>query len=299
MNAAYYPRKSPILAGFLSIIPGLGQIYNEQIFKGLFILFFFLGSILLLLMTWHGLPEPGAFGNIDFEHFDLEDDFFTLYPLIWILILVPMTYVFAFADAVISARRITYGNVKPAPAPKPTPAPASKPEPAPAASSASVQEPQPAAMEAKPAPEPKPAPNPEPKAAPAAAAIDDDDEKEVSKGLSGRFALGMIMLFIGGSILMQEWHIEFFSWETLWPLIPLIFGLRLLRDYFHDRDRGQFFLGSIFTGIGVIFLIENLEIVHLRPWSWILNNRGLALCVVGVIFLMMDFFERRRHMSRE
>ena len=51
------PPKSPVLAGFLGLIPGVGAIYNGQILKGIVFIFIYAG---LISMQQHGSIQPLA-----------------------------------------------------------------------------------------------------------------------------------------------------------------------------------------------------------------------------------------------
>ncbi len=54
-------RKSPVLAALLSVIPGVGQMYNEQVVKGVMIMAIFFALVFLFL--WGGLAGSGGSGR--------------------------------------------------------------------------------------------------------------------------------------------------------------------------------------------------------------------------------------------
>jgi TM2 domain-containing membrane protein YozV len=84
--------KNPVVSAILSfVIPGLGQIYNGQIVKGVgfvFIAVFLLFAILLLV------------GYVS-------------YPIFWIYAIYPIFWIYAIYDAYISAKKIGAGAIKP------------------------------------------------------------------------------------------------------------------------------------------------------------------------------------------
>jgi len=49
------PLKSPGLAGFLALIPGIGAIYNSQLFKGIIFIIIYGG---IITMMGQGAPQP-------------------------------------------------------------------------------------------------------------------------------------------------------------------------------------------------------------------------------------------------
>jgi len=71
-----------------------------------------------------------------------------------------------------------------------------------------------------------------------------------------------------------------------------VFGLRLLRDYAKDRDRGQFVLGTVFTAVGAVFLLDNWDVF---PMVRFMNHYWMFVMFgVGVLFVLQDLMERRR-----
>lgn len=315
MSRIYTSRKSPFMAGFLSIIPGMGQIYNEQSGKGLFIFLVFLLSFLFFVLH---ITPLSFFPVSNFESFDPQfhsTAFRTvwvspwnnpalsrIFPMLWFMAILPFFIVFSIADAVQSARRINLGFAQPA-----TTGPSAPPPPPLQGSASTTMEQdqlrteaqqkmqgsavsgtfqpfQEESMNTQNTANPQ---NPNPPEPP-------EPPKTRTRGVSGKFLLGVILMAVSGIYILEDMHFHVFSWitwEHLWPMIPLFFGLRLLREYQIDRDRGQFVLGTGFTAAGVVFLLENwdifpaLDLIH-EYWMFLLFG-------VGVLFVFIDLIERR------
>lgn len=309
MAKHYIARKSPVIAGILSIIPGMGQIYNEQTTKGLIVFLAFVASFFYFVLMPVAMPMgwnhfgPGGWDFLMSAR-DLfpgwgipNEDLVRVYPLFWLIVLFPIFVLYSITDAVQNARRINLGYATPNPSRPQAPSPPNAPPP-PAPAAGEEQEtlrtevrnkmeelgsPNPAAQSS---PEETtmnqaPAPPPPPKA-----------KTQSAPGISGKFLLGLILMVVGGLFILQEWNIDILNWDRLWPLIPLVFGLRLLRDYARDRDRGQLVLGTVFTAVGGVFLVNNwthIEIVEFLGHYWMFLMFG-----VGVVFVLQDLVERRR-----
>ncbi len=317
MAKHYIARKSPALAGILSIIPGMGQIYNEQTTKGLILFIAFAGSFfyfvlmpVALPMGWQGFgwggTDLGVTARQLFPGWQLSDkDLTKIYPLFWLIILFPIFMLYSITDAVQNARRINPGFTPP-PSPQPRASQTSSPQP--------VSSPAPPAA-------PVPVVNTEQEtlrkearekmeglATPAPAAHSSTEDTTMNQaptppappnakapspqGISGKFLLGIILMAVGGLYILEQWDFDILNWDRLWPLIPLVFGLRLLRDYAKDRDRGQFVLGTVFSAVGAVFLVNNwtnIEVVRFIHHYWMFVMFG-----VGVLFVLQDLVERRR-----
>ncbi len=325
MSRVYTSKKSPLVAGILSIVPGLGQIYNEQTGKGLLLFILFVGTFLffvLRLSPFAFVPVHNGSSIGNFLGFDLEmvgsfrfNPFFhngisRVYPLLWFIVMLPFLVVFSIADAMQNARRINLGFAHaPSPAsPPPSPPPGdavnaeneqehlrteaqqkmSRTASASAASGTFKSSPeetmntqqtntqQNTATENTVAQEPK---------------------KRRSRGVSGKFFLGVIFMAIGGMVILDEYAginiWSFDTWDHLWPLIPLAFGLRLLREYQRDRDRGQFVLGSIFTAVGCAFMLDKwtgFDVIELIEELWMFILFG-----VGALFVLLDLTDRKKN----
>ncbi len=112
-------RKSPFLAGILSIIPGLGQLYNEQFVKGFGILFG-LGVGFLFMVVLPGLSFVGI-GRSDplswaldpftrgFNAVSLNNGAIFL-PIAYVLVVAPIVWLYSLFDAIFTARRLNDEN---------------------------------------------------------------------------------------------------------------------------------------------------------------------------------------------
>lgn len=314
MSRVYTSKKSPFIAGFLSVIPGMGQIYNEQSGKGLLIFFLFLASFAFFVLR---ISPLSMIPNLNIQPFDSIAHFENtpirmvwvapwgnpalsrIYPLLWFMVMLPFFIVFSISDAVQNARRINLSFAQPAAASSPPPPPPSNQmgdssaeqdrlrneaqqkmgEPA---ANGTYQPSKEETMNSQNTANPQ---NPNPEAPP----------KTPSRGISGKFLLGIVLMAVGGVYILDGLHIHVFhwvTWDNLWPLIPLFFGLRLLREYQFERDRGQFVLGTCFTAAGIIFSLQNWDIfpaMEIIKDFWMFILFGL-----GALFVLMDILERRR-----
>jgi hypothetical protein len=317
MSRIYTSKKSPFMAGFLSIIPGMGQIYNEQSGKGLFIFLMFLLSFMFFVLR---ITPMSFFPNMDIQPFEQIANFENspirtvwvspwnnpalarIFPMLWFMVMLPFFVVFSIADAIQSARRINLHFAQPAAsgpiAPPPPPAHDSantamgqdqlraeaQQKMEGSAAAGTFQPFQEESMNTQNTANPQ---NPNPPNPP-------EPPKTRTRGISGKFLLGIILMAVSGIYILEDMHFHVFSWiswEHLWPMIPLFFGLRLLREYQIDHDRGQFVLGTGFTAAGGVFLLENWDIFP--ALDLIHDNWMFLLFGVGVLFVFIDLIERR------
>ncbi|MEW6236640.1 MAG: hypothetical protein AB1656_14745 [Candidatus Omnitrophota bacterium] len=276
--------KRPWLAGVLSaIFPGTGQVYNDQIVKGILIYFMLIGSfVLMVIIRVPFIFNPAAFflGGGIFDNGWRHEDylFFRLSPFFWAILVFPILYIYAITDAIVSARAINEKATPPAPQPQ------NQAQPAMEATMNANTEQDNLRQQAQ------------EKlgggtASVAAAAI----PRKKTKGLTGKFFIGFVLAAIGIVSVLDEMDIQLFTWytwERVWPLIPLLLGLRLLKDYIRDHEQGQFILGIAFSAVGVIFLFENWRIFPL--WDFITDYWQAALILAGVVLMAQDLVERRR-----
>ena len=308
MSKANLTKKSPILAGVLSFfLPGLGQIYNEQMQKGVLILICFFGSMLIFIVSAAGIAifphtRDGFFMTTPFmtPWFYSPAQFSKLYIFFLLFVILPVLSIFAISDAVITALNI---NRNLAPSPQSTPAP---PSPSPGTAGATMgftasdkannqdelrreaatkmgsEYPTGTmgsnASEAKPESPPPPPPH----------------EAEAAGGKSGKMILGIILFAIGFFILMDQWHIEMFEWHRFWPVIPLLFGLRLIKDYKSEGNQAQLTLGLIFTGIGALCLMETWDLG--RPLRWLNDFWPVLIMAMGALLALQEY--KARHINK-
>lgn len=131
-------RKNPFLAGVLSLIPGLGQLYNEQLVKGFGIMFGlgagFLIMVVLPGMSFVGIGLSGPFNPLGpaFLRGSLNDSNVIL-PIAYVLVILPIVWLYSLFDAIFTARRMNeaYAYSHPSPRLSPPPAPTFQGRPVP------------------------------------------------------------------------------------------------------------------------------------------------------------------------
>ncbi|MDX9753387.1 MAG: hypothetical protein RBU29_05460, partial [bacterium] len=312
------PKKSPVLAGLLSFtFPclGLGQFYNGEITKGFLILLSLFGSIFLLfvghLFPWnqigiYSMSSPFGLGAYTPRIFFRE-----IYPFLFVLFVFTI-WLFSIIDAVVSARRFrsmyAYGGPYPfsgnpqgpagfSPVYGPAPVP---PHPSPSTGFMKKQsEPYRSTEERQEAQQtmgtqdtfytPPPGGYPQDSQSP-------PPLPSQEKGASGKLVFAVALLIVGGIMTLNQMNVSWISFDKLWPLIPLLFGIRLLRDYYMDRESGQFILGIVFASIGGLFALEAWTSIQLL--DWIIDHRGLVLLTFGGLLFWQDYRERHTHSDR-
>ena len=75
---------------------------------------------------------------------------------------------------------------------------------------------------------------------------------------------GIFLALLGLLFLLVNNNLLWFGWEVLWPAIPFLLGLFLLRLFVAQRKPGQLFLGSFLVQYGVFFFLFTSGI---RPWE--------------------------------
>ncbi len=288
MGTTNQSQKSPFLAGLLSaIFPGLGQFYNEQVNKGLLILFLFLGSGFLMVLIRQpffldpfglisGPPSPHPPFNI-FNPVKMGN-MGRMMPMLWFFLVAPILYIYSIADAVIDANRRNEGKQT--------------------IRAASVRS---TTSETEDVMNQQETLREEAHKTRGQAVAEEKEEgtskRKKCRSLSAKFVLGLILVLIGTFAILPELRIDMtYWWNLLWPVIPLLLGLRLLKDYMYEREQGQFILGMIFSLIGVIFLMENWQILPM--WSIIIHYWEFALIGFGLLLMVMDSFERRTYQRK-
>ncbi|MBD3265415.1 hypothetical protein GF373_01995 [bacterium] len=298
MNRHPLPQKNPTIAGVLSfVIPGAGQFYNEQIGKGIFILFALLGSFFLIFvghaLPWYRFPSLWSNQYIIGPIYP-QEFFYKVYPFLWFFLFLPAIWLFGILDAVFSAKELNrtamgvnfqhgYTSQPAAPASMPTPNPSTQSTNNQEASNAMNTEYMHTQHTTHHSQSQTPPPQPE--------------TPVRGKGTTGKFTLAIILLVVGGILTIQQLHIEFLDWEKIWPLIPLVFGLRLLRDYTNDRESGQFLLGIIFSFVGFVFILQNWDF-GIQPVDWLADHWGILLIALAFLLIWQDYSERRKAQAK-
>ena len=303
--ARYFPpKKSPLLAALLGIIPGLGHLYNEQVGKGIFLIALFFGIPLLLMMSMMDFSffpfiAPGfyhgtVFGGIS-EHPALLSRLFVVFM---VCVFLPILIVYSMADAAATSAKINRGEIPlggyPTVAPPPPPHQSVHTQSAHYAQEATTMNTsQYTGATADSA------------FAGSGAQTHTANESTIENGTNppyqehtskqGRLILAAVLIALGFFSMVDDWEISFLRIDNFiylfWPLVPLFFGLRLLHEYQLERNYSQKVLGIIFTVFGGVFLVNNwtdLNVFELLGDYWY-----LIPLVVGFMILFKDFKEKR------
>lgn len=103
--------------------------------------------------------------------------------------------------------------------------------------------------------------------------------------LNFRSALGIVIVVIGLLALLASLglDIDFRIWD-FWPVILILLGLSILS---RPHDRGSLYPGWLFLLFGVLFLLDNLDIIHFGYrvfWPLVIIFIGLAILRHGFGF---------------
>jgi hypothetical protein len=276
--------KSPVLAVLLSIVPGLGQMYNEQIGKGLVIMI--LCFVILLAFVGGGLAigGPDAFGSRLLDRpFGWELHRWGLigfprmfglpaFPSLTLALLITVIYCYAIFDAAITASRINRGELvlhKPR-----------SPRPEHRAIPSIDEELRKGAAAAMNAPEP---------AQPQTPSSESGKKPSLrERGKASHMArMGWVLIIVGLILWGEIADIWWLSVEHSWPLIPLLFGIRLLFDYRRYQESSQLLVGLIFTAVGAYFLLNQIELVN-DLFRQARNFWPLCLVALGVYLIWVS-----------
>ncbi|HEY3314320.1 MAG TPA: hypothetical protein VGL40_03425 [Bacillota bacterium] len=124
-------RKSPLLAGILGLVPGLGQLYNEQWVKGFGIVFLLaLGFALMVVQPMLNLVgvNGGLLSGPDINFgpgfpFNVNNSGEIFTAILYVLVIFPVVWLYSLFDAIFTARRFNDAYVMAhAQAPIPSPA---------------------------------------------------------------------------------------------------------------------------------------------------------------------------------
>lgn len=273
-------RKSPVLAVLLSVIPGVGQIYNEQVAKGLLIMAVFFALVMLFL--WGGVAVSGAFGLgyspvpyyqwwpfgpgpfVGHPSFALPR-----YRSLALVFLILLVYCYAIFDAATVAsrtnrgesishrpRRLRRSSIAAGPTDDDLRKGAEKAMTTPILNSSAGQQ-----IESGAKPPPR------------------------RPGRGTQMArLGWALVVLGLILLGQMANIWWLRIERVWPIIPLLLGLRFLYDYRQSQDSHQLLLGLIFTLLGGYFLLDTTFRLH-RIVGTAANYWPVCLLAFGIYLI--------------
>lgn len=310
MNNTPPIRKNPWIAGILSAaLPGTGsgQYYNEDYAKGIMFFVAFWGSFLVWVAMVAGgrfMFMPGGFSHMPWFFYAPVHP--GILGLLWVFFAI-VIYLFSIFDSINTANRLNAaaaggpysgasgGTPQTPPA---APAPQSSGFTATGAYAAS-QAPRPEALqthteehaessEAKEQPDMnQDAQNATPPPRPPAGG----DKK--SRALTARLILGFVMLFVGGSIILDQYHVDVFEYIfNLWPLILVGLGVRLLVDFQRQKDKGQLILGAILTAVGAMFMIQIW--FDINVFEAFFESIPYLLFFAGALLVLMEVVNRSR-----
>ena len=66
---------------------------------------------------------------------------------------------------------------------------------------------------------------------------------------------GIFLAILGSLFALVNNNLLWFGWDALWPTIPFLIGLLLLRIYAGRRKPRQLFVGSLLAQFGVFFFL--------------------------------------------
>jgi len=99
-------------------------------------------------------------------------------------------------------------------------------------------------------------------------------------------AFGVFLAFLGVLFLLVNNNFVWFGWDALWPLIPFLLGVLMLRDYRARHNPRQLFRGTLLFMFGVFFFlfssgVLSWEAMH-KLWPTIPLIIGIALLVHSI-----------------
>jgi hypothetical protein len=97
--------------------------------------------------------------------------------------------------------------------------------------------------------------------------------------------LGIFLAVLGVLFLLVNNRLVWFGWDALWPTIPLVIGVFVLRDYHARRSPGQLFRGSILTLFGVFFFLFSSGILS---WSSMNSLWPTIPLIIGISLLILS-----------
>jgi len=97
---------------------------------------------------------------------------------------------------------------------------------------------------------------------------------------------GIFLAILGVLFLLVNNSLVWFGWDALWPLIPLLLGVFMLRDYHARRSPQQLFRGSLFVLFGVFFFFFSTGIVG---WDAMQTLWPTIPLIIGICLLILSF----------
>lgn len=96
---------------------------------------------------------------------------------------------------------------------------------------------------------------------------------------------GIFLTVLGVLFLLVNNRLVWFGWDALWPLIPLLLGVFMLRDYMARRNPRQLFRGTIFVLSGIFFFLFTSGILD---WSEMKSLWPTIPLIVGISLLVLS-----------
>src|SRR6188768_450029 len=100
----------------------------------------------------------------------------------------------------------------------------------------------------------------------------------------GALLPGLLLILIGAWLLASTLGVPLPDLSQLWPLVPLVFGLAALVQYFAEGRRSE---GLVFTGVAAALLGAFFLAITLGPLEWRDLGRywPVFILIGGVAFL--------------
>ncbi len=292
-------RKSPVAAVLLSVIPGLGQLYNEQLLKGVFIMLVFFFVLLTFVgggfRLWDNMMGPGFETFSGSRFFDVYPQmtfgFHGSYESLYLFLFIILIYCYAIFDAATTAVKINRGEVTL----HPRRAIRNGQTRAKASDDQLRREAQMAMDQTRSNGE---------QAGPSTSRPSRSEARRErwrrNAGDRNVAILGWVLIVVGLLIWGETARIPFLRLENIWPLFPLILGIRFLYDYRRYEESSQLLLGLVFTLIGGYFLLRNTpigdffeEMIEEAVELW-----PLLLIIVGAYLIWISRTKRRQEAAR-
>ena len=99
---------------------------------------------------------------------------------------------------------------------------------------------------------------------------------------------GIFLALLGLLFLLVNNNLLWFGWETLWPAIPFLLGIFLLRVFVARRQPRQLFLGLFLVQFGVFFFLFTSGI---RPWESMESLWPTIPLIIGISLLAVSGVE--------
>jgi hypothetical protein len=96
---------------------------------------------------------------------------------------------------------------------------------------------------------------------------------------------GIFLAILGVLFLLVNNNLVWFGWDALWPLVPFLIGVIMLRDYRARRNPRQLFRGTLLVQFGVFFFLFSSGIfswdLMQKLWPTIPLIIGISLFVLS------------------